>query len=269
MNIENKKQVAIILLAVGLGLISAVLTGNFIQEKVNKETARLSQEFENKKVQPLVREIQALQNEVKQLASRQVTVAQKTGEGGKGTDAPAIPKSSLALRTPAGKRAYTVLIDSLSAVGGLINPGDYVDVICHMEMPELGKSSTNRISTMVFQNVQILAVGTNLQAPGGYEQQQSARSLNVTFALTPEEASLMSFIEKNGKMQLVLRAPAETEVELMQVANWNSLADYIFEKQGTELNVPRSRAGIEPVMLDKKEEVKPFIEIFKGGKSVQ
>jgi hypothetical protein len=269
MNIENKKQVAIILLAVGLGLISAVLTGNFIKEEVNKETARLSQEFENKKVQPLVREIQALQNEMKQLASRQVTVAQKVGEGGaRGVEAPAIPKSSLALRTPAGKRAYTVRIDSLSAVGGLINPGDYVDVIAHLEMPELGKSRTNKISTMVFQNVQILAVGTNLQAPGGYEQQQSARALNVTFALSPEEASLMSFIEKNGKMQLVLRAPAETEVELMQVANWNTLADYIFEKQGTELNVPRSRAGIEPVMLDRKDDVKPFIEIFKGGRSL-
>lgn len=266
MNIENKKQVAIILLAVGLGLVASVLVGNLIRESINKETARLSQEYETKKIQPLVREIQALQNEMKQLASRPVTVTQQAG--GKPGEAPAIPKSSLALRTPAGKRAYTVRIDSLSAVGGLINPGDFVDVIAHLEMPDPGKTSRTKISTMVFQNVQILAVGTNLQAPGGYEQQQNTRSLNVTFALSPEEASLMSFIEINGKMQLVLRAPAETETELMQVANWSSLADYIFEKQGTELAVPRSRSPLEPLSTDKKDEVQPFIEIFKGGKAL-
>lgn len=266
MNIENKKQLAIILLAAGLGLVSSVLVGNLIRESINKETARISQDYETKKIQPLAREIESLRNQVRQLESRPVTITQQVA--GKGGEAPSIPKSSLALRTPAGKRAYTVRIDSLSAVGGLINPGDFVDIIAHLEMPEPGKATRANISTMVFQNVQILAVGTNLQAPGGYEQQQNTRSLNVTFALSPEEASLLSFIEINGKMQLVLRAPAETETELMQVANWSSLADYIFEKQGTELAVPRSKSSIEPVVTDKKEEEQNFIEIFKGGKAL-
>ena len=75
MNLENKKQVAIILLAVGLGLVSAILTANHIQTSIKKETARLSQEYENKKIKPLVREIKALQKEMKQLATRQANLA--------------------------------------------------------------------------------------------------------------------------------------------------------------------------------------------------
>ena len=209
MNLENKKQLAIIVLAIGLGLVASVGTGYYIQDRVDQETQKLSQEFDNQKVKPLMREIDALRKEMQKLATMQATAATQIQDQ-KGSAAPSVPKSSLALRTPAGKRAYTVLIDSLSAVGGLVNPGDYVDVIAHMGIPDPVTTTTQEVSSMIFQNVQILAVGTNLQAPGGYEQQQSARALNITFALSPEEASLMSFIEKNGKMQLILRAPAET-----------------------------------------------------------
>lgn len=266
MNLETKKQFLVILFAVALGLVSAILVGKYIEENAQRERNKLVKDFETKKVQPLIQEIANLQKEVKLLEAR--PVGGGGGEAAK-SDAPPVPKSSLSLRTPAGKRAYTVRIDSLSAVGGLINPGDYVDVIAHMEMPTGDlTNSKETLSSMVFQNIQILAVGTNLQAPGGYEQQQNARSLNITFALSPEESALMSFIERNGKMQLVLRAPAETEVEMIQASTWSALADYIFEKQGTELMLPRSQAALEPASSGKPEEVKPFIEMFGGGKKM-
>ena len=265
MNLENKKQVAIILLAVGLGLVAAILTGNHIQSSIQAETARLSADYEEKKIKPLMRDIEVLRDEVKKLASRQVTIAQATQEGK--VEAPAVPKSSLALKTPAGKRAFTVLIDSLAAVGGLINPNDYVDVIAHMAMPDPVTNNNENVTSVVFQNIKVLAVGTNLQAPGGYEQQQASRSLNITLALSPEEASLMSFIENNGRLQMILRAPQETETQMLQTASWSTLADYVFEKQGTELVIPRSRAMIEPVS-GKQEEVKPFIQIFQGGRQM-
>ena len=102
-----------------------------------------------------------------------------------------------------------------------------------------------------------------MQAPGQPQQQaQQARSLNVTFALTPEEVGLLSFVERNGKMQLALRGPAETETEMIQVSGWGTLADYLFEKQGTELLIPQNRADLEPINI---EEAKPVIEIFRDG----
>jgi hypothetical protein len=267
MNIENKKQIAIILLAVGLGIVAAVLTGNYIQTSIQGATEKLSKEYETKQIKPLRQEMAAMQAAIQKIASRPATVVAPPAGGQSGKpEAGAIPKSSLALRTPAGKRAYTVRIDSLSAVGGLVNPGDYVDIIGHMNIPNPVSKQTENVSTIIFQNIQILAVGTNLQSPGGYEQQQNARALNITFALTPEEAGLMSFIEMNGKMQLILRAPAETETQTLQTATWKAVADYVYGKQGTELNVPRKQAVIEPVL--EKEEPKPFIQIFRGGREL-
>ena len=266
MNIENKKQVAILILAVGLGLVAAVLTGNHIQNSIKEETVRLSQEYQEKKIKPLMDEIDSLRRDMKKLEAQQATAAQQIA-GQRPSVESAVPKSSLALRTPAGRRAYTVNIDSLSAVGGLINPGDYVDIIGHLNMPDPVTNKTENITSLIFQNILILAVGTNLQAPGGYEQQQAARALNITFALTPEESGLMSFIQKNGYMQLVLRAPAETETQMIQAATWSALADYVFEKQGTELVIPREKAVIEPIK-DNKDEVKPFIQIFRGGREL-
>ncbi len=264
MNIENKRQIAIILLAIGLGLVAAVLMGNHIQGSIQAETARLSQALDKQKVRPLKQEIGALRNEMKRLAGNQARLAAQKGKG----HAPAAASGdSLALKTPAGKRAYTVRIDSLSAVGGLINPGDYVDLLAHMEIPDPVTEKDKTVSSLIFQNIQILAVGTNLQAPAAeeYKKQQEARALNVTIALTSEEAGLVSFIERNGKMQMILRAPAETENVMVQVSTWSTLADYVFEKQGTELVIPRERAILEPSTGDKPPEVKPFIEIFQGG----
>ena len=175
MNLENKKQIAIVLLAIGLGLISAVLTGNHIQKSIDKERDRISKDFNEKHIKPLHQQIKHLEQNVKKLASRPAVAAPAQRDK---TTAP-VSKSSLALRTPAGKRAYVVRIDALSAVGGLINPGDFVDIIAHLDMPDPETRKKEVLSTMVFQNIQILAVGTNLQAPGGYEQQQKARALNI------------------------------------------------------------------------------------------
>ena len=49
---------------------------------------------------------------------------------------PKVQERAFSLRTPPGKRAVTLKINSLSAVGGLVNPGDFVDIIAHLELPD-------------------------------------------------------------------------------------------------------------------------------------
>ena len=223
MNVENKKQLVIILFAVGLGLVAAVATGQYISTTISEETRRMTKEIEDKKVKPLAQQMAVMQEKIQQLESRPIAVA---GPGGGAVENPGVAKSTLSLMTPAGKRAYTVRIDPLSAVGGMINPGDYIDILAHMNMPDpMNNDKTEKITSVVFQYVKVLAVGTNLQATGGYEQQQAAGALNITLALSPEEAGLMSFMEKNGQLQMVLRAPSETIIEELQKADWQNLAD--------------------------------------------
>ncbi len=260
MNVENKKQLMIILLAAGLGLVAAVATGNYIQQSISAETKKMTKEIQEKSVKPLVEQVASMRQQIQILESRPIASA----SGPVVQSTPGIAKSTLSLMTPAGKRAYTVRIDPLSAVGGMINPGDFVDILAHMNMPDPVSNKSEQITSIVFQNVKVLAVGTNLQATGGYEQQSAAGALNITFAFSPEEAGLMSFMEKNGQLQLVLRAPTETQVEALQKADWQNLAEYIFSKQGTDIAPPSSQTILRP-NAEKKEEVKPYIEIYQGG----
>ena len=272
MNLENKKQIAILLMAVALGLVAAVFATNYVQKTIQEEARSREEEFKQKYMARVQQDMDSMRGEIKRLEDQQKTLAARApvaSVGAQDIEAQqrrAESKSSLALRTPAGKRAYTVMIDSLSAVGGMVNPGDYVDIIAHMNLPDPSKGKDEKVSSIVFQNVQILAVGANLQAPGdGYAQQQQARSLKLTFALSSEEASLMSFMQQYGQLQLLLRAPDETEIEILETASWSGLADYMFQKQGTELVIPRTKAVIETIKPQKQEEVKPFIQIFQGG----
>lgn len=278
MNLENKKQIAIILMAVALGLVAAILATNYVQTSIEQEAARRNDEFKQQHMARVNQDMEALRGELRRIEAQQEEIARRAAAAAvaapgtvavqqQSKEEEAKTASSLALRTPTGRRAYTIMIDSLSAVGGMVNPGDCVDIIAHMNLPDPVSGKSEKVSTVVFQNVQILAVGVNLQAPSdGYAKQQQARSLTLTFALTPVEASLMSFMQQHGQMQLLLRAPDETDVEVMDTASWAGLADYMFEKQGTELVIPRTRAVIEPVKVEKQEEVKPFIQIFQGGK---
>ena len=285
LTVESRKQIAVLLLAVTLGLVASYLVAQYTERRIASEVERLSKEFQEAKINPLIDEIQKLQSELNKVASMQAKMQEMAVQGGVGPGGkPLAPKSSLAFRTPPGKRAYTILIDSLSAVGGLINPGDFVDIIAHLEVPseeepvEPGRGIRGAVdqekptlSTMVFQNVQILAVDQSLQGPAGPQARRGAapaqaRALNVTVALAPDEATLLSFIERNGQMKLALRAPSDTKTVAIPVANWGTLADYLYRKQGTEISIPKTRSQFEAV---EPEEIEPFIPIFRGGQQSQ
>ena len=94
MNIENKKQIGIIALAVGLGLIAAILIGNYMQESIKQETAMLSKNFEEKKVEPLKQQLKILKAEMDKMKKIQSTLPARALDQ-RATETPAVPKSSL------------------------------------------------------------------------------------------------------------------------------------------------------------------------------
>lgn len=278
MNLENKKQIATLLAAIGLGLTAVVLTGQYVQNNVNEQTKALSDEYQKKNV-AVVNELEAVKGELKrvnvqfsQLAAQQEQLRQlKVASAQQPTEKPAETRVPFSLKTPPGKRAYTINIDSLSAVGGLINPGDFVDIIGQLKVTneQDPKQPPQDVTSVIFQNVQVLAIGINFNPSGDpavYDVQQKARSLYVTLALDPEEASLLTFAQTNGKLQLSLRSPKERDTQTLHVASWDALSDFVLERQGTELILPKGKASIETVDGAKTEEVKPFIQVFKSGK---
>lgn len=161
---------------------------------------------------------------------------------------------SLSEITPAGKRAVNVSVDNMASIANLIRPGDYVDVLALIAMPETAdqsgaKSSTPRLISL-FQNVEVLAVGgefTPTAEPIKKEQKAiSAGSGTVTLALSPQEAALLSFVQEHGKIKLTLRSSEDTQKETIKPADWDTLFQYLY---------PSKEGG---------EGQRPVVEVYRG-----
>jgi len=229
MNLENKKQVATIVLALLLGGVAAWLTGVYIQQRLEAQTQSIAQEYKvaiDKNRAQLQQELrqrdqalnQRIQTIMQQYEDRLAEQQQKM------VRTPTLPPQKIedstifSTITPSGKRALTIKIDSLSAVGGLINPGDFVDILAHLRIPRYededgtASSSTKETTTILFQNIQVLAVQANFKPVGNalvYQQQQQSGHLNITLSVEPQEASLLTFAQSHGRLQLALRSPTE------------------------------------------------------------
>jgi len=165
----------------------------------------------------------------------------------------------LASLTPVGKRAITIIADNASTLVGMLKAGDYVDVIALVNIPIQvveGRPVTQLTSIPLFQNVLVLAVGqeTGKASPAmeqlaRYGKQQAAPETSlITLALTPKEAGLLSFVQEQGKIRLVLRSPTDAKVEPAQLATWDTLFQYVMP--------PQQRAD-EPKPIS-------FIEVYHG-----
>jgi Flp pilus assembly protein CpaB len=286
-NFENKKQIIIIVVALALAGISSVLMEQHVTARVNEETRKLAFQYEKTQSQKdqIAGEQLALLNqriiEVEGRAKKAAEdAARSVSEQKAKASAPAVDivkkKPSLALRTPAGKRALTVQIDSLGAVGGLLNPGDFVDVIAHLDMPGARKADPKeKVTAMIFQGLQVLAINTNIDEPGAYDAQQKEHALKVTFAVEPQEAGLLAFAEQNGKLDLALRTPTEKTHTMAPTANWSTLAEYVLENSGAELKVSEAKPAEEAAKPDELKvetenvaETKPYIQIYRAGKEL-
>src|SRR3989338_8587333 len=113
---------------------------------------------------------------------------------------PTTKETTLAMKTPIGKRAMTISVDNISALLGMIKPGDYVDVIGLIPLPVEGKQSAQAATVPLFQNVLILAVGSQLgtavekEGTSGRRRQKAENKTKksaplITLALSPEEAN--------------------------------------------------------------------------------
>ncbi len=289
MNIENKKQFATLLLAVALGLAAAYLTGMYVKNSVEMQTQSLAEEYKQRN-DAVINEVALVKKSLDQMAQKQKRLEQMAAQIPQQLAAQQqaqqqqqqvqqqqeeISKTNFSLRTPIGKRAVTLMIDSLSAVGGLIGPGDFVDIIGKLQVPDSEKSNAEKkeVISVLMQNVQVLAVGVNFTPLSGnvqtYDLQQKTRSLNITLAVDPNEAGLLAFAQANGRLQLSLRAPKENRTSILKVASWDTLSDYVLDRQGTELLVPTKVTNLEEVEEEENQgEVKPFIQIFKQGREL-
>jgi pilus assembly protein CpaB len=184
----------------------------------------------------------------------------------------AVKDTSLAMRTPQGKRAMTITIPFLSAVGGKVRPGDYVDVvgIFPYNAQVDGKVVTELVSVTLFQNILILGVeGASAVVARGQAAPAASSDLIVTLALTPKEIAMLIYAMDQGKLKLVLRPPLETAIEPVPPVEANAMWQYVFSSLGQEFvtgkqEPEKTQAAPLPAQEEKKEPPPPMLEVYRG-----
>ncbi|MBI2940037.1 MAG: Flp pilus assembly protein CpaB [Chloroflexi bacterium] len=135
-------------------------------------------------------------------------------------------ESGLTFIIPPGKRAVAVKVSEVISSGGLILPGDRVDVVGVFDKRDMGKD----MSAFILQNIEVLAVAqfvqgepteqslteqaktaTQGQATKGEPKPQrtdpkaAPQAKTVTLAVSPEEAQRLILAEERGVLRLALR----------------------------------------------------------------
>ena len=135
------------------------------------------------------------------------------------SDALLLPTDSnyLSVALAPGKRGLAIKVDAQSAMAGLVNPGDQVDVLFYHKLGRSKKDFTNQISASVrslVSNVKLLAVDRAISrslassADNGNENVTKAASFNehstVTLEVDSEQASKLLIAQQIGQLSLAL-----------------------------------------------------------------
>ncbi len=139
-------------------------------------------------------------------------------------------ESGLAFVVPPGRRAVSVGVTEIIGSGGLIVPGDRVDVLAVFDARYLGKET----ATTVLQNVEVLAVAQQLEGeppkttseqlsqgmgfgggnaqPDKVEPKTAPMARSVTLSVNPDDAQRLVLAEERGKIRLALRAYSDQDI---------------------------------------------------------
>ncbi|HEU4964815.1 MAG TPA: Flp pilus assembly protein CpaB [Bacilli bacterium] len=127
--------------------------------------------------------------------------------------------SLFAMKVPAGQRAVTIANSELVGVGGLLVPGDYVDVIGSFEQKRALPNQP--ISKILLQNIRVLAIGqqsrlsgvTDPQGEDGKKTKEKVQpQTTVTLAVEPEQAEALVYADTFGQIRLALRSVNDKDI---------------------------------------------------------
>ena len=187
-------------------------------------------------------------------------------------------ESGLSFIIPPTKRAVAVSTSEVIGAGGLVLPGDHVDVIAVFDARTMGKD----MATIILQDIEIIAVAQKLEgavpeagvmdkagdAIGGKPGTASAApaqktnpqpqpaAKSVTLAVTPEEAQRLFLAESYGKIRLALRPTQEKSMVDLQEATLASVRSPL--KQGA---AQITAASLSPVSLNAGDTMKVEITV--------
>ncbi|MGI5858044.1 MAG: Flp pilus assembly protein CpaB [Tepidanaerobacteraceae bacterium] len=114
------------------------------------------------------------------------------------------PAAGLSAKVEPSKRAISIPANKVNALHGLVNVGDFVDVLATFDVDE-GEEKVSYTSTLA-QSVPVLAVNNSLQTSS-----EKGELETITLMVDPTHAQQITMALQKGSIQLALRAPDDKE----------------------------------------------------------
>lgn len=111
----------------------------------------------------------------------------------------------LSYTIPDGLRAISVPVDEVTGVANMIQKGDRVDIIS-VVVPD---STVPPRSVVVLQNIEVLAIGTQLNPSKAPNPEKATPPKTVTLAVNLNDSLRLKIAQQEGGISLLLRSPGD------------------------------------------------------------
>ena len=104
-----------------------------------------------------------------------------------------------------GMRAISVPVDATSGISGFVFPGDQVDILITLPVPQDGANSSgyqHKAAETVLRDVRVIGIDQRLDSKDG----QAVLARTVTFEVTPKQSEIIAVAAELGKLSLSLRS---------------------------------------------------------------
>jgi len=150
-----------------------------------------------------------------------------------------------------GKRAMTVATDTETGVAGLLQAGNFVDIIVTIRPEDPAAAGAKWVTDTILQGIKVLAVGSSLGGNEAKEEEKKGAKKgpdatrrmkpSITLELTPEEAEKLALAVSQGEIHVVLRS----DIDIVQwdahgVMTNRRLIGYPAAAESTPSRTPRA-----------------------------
>jgi pilus assembly protein CpaB len=107
-----------------------------------------------------------------------------------------------------GTRAVSIKVDVETGVAGLINPGDYVDVVL-TQVADKADAGHRALSETILHNIRIIAIDQEVQGAPTNAAAAGKIAQTVSLQLEPEQVKRIAVAKHLGTLSLAMRAALE------------------------------------------------------------
>jgi pilus assembly protein CpaB len=111
-----------------------------------------------------------------------------------------------------GMRAISVPVDATSGISGFVFPGDRVDLLITLPVPQDGATGPgyqHKAAETVLRDIRVLGIDQRLDSKDG----QALLARTMTFEVTPKQSEIIAVAADIGKLSLSLRSLAAAKSE--------------------------------------------------------